>query len=402
MMRYVIFSLLFLFLLVGIAQTSSQKTEENEFLKGFEGIKLGTLTYIDYSLGKENALNMSAFSITRGYLNFEKQINSWMGFRFTPDIHRDSTGDIKLRIKYLYAWFKLASLEFLTDIKAEIGQGHFPWLDFQEHINPYRCQGTMPRERAGTFNSADLGIGIMGYFGGRLSKDYIRDLTRHYTIFDHYIGKFGSWHIGLYNGGGYHAEEKNNNKPLEVRITLRPFGYTASYLRGIQLSYFFIRGKGNVVNEPPEYKVDLFMLSFQHPWFVLTAEYSISKGNNSGSWIYDGHVLNTRLWSFFGDVTLPLLREKLHIFARYDWFDPDTENICTNGAGDDEYQLYLMGIAYRIHKKNMLIIDAEWVKYGKNISAGSWTKPYNGPNALGIDIGQDDNFRIQAVLQIAF
>ncbi len=399
-MRYIIFALFFSFLLIGIGQTSSQKT--NGLFKTFQEIKFGTLTYIDYSLGKEDNLDKSIFSITRGYFDFEKRINSWRGFRFTPDIYRDNTGDIKARIKYLYAWFKLPSLKSLTDIKAEIGQGHFPWLDFQEHINPYRCQGTMPRERAGTFNSADLGIGIMGYLGGRLSEDYIRELSRHYPIFGHYIGKFGSWHIGLYNGGGYHAEEKNNNKPIEVRITLRPFGYTASYLRGIQVSYFFIRGKGNVASNPPGYKVDLFMLSFQHPWFVLTSEYSISKGNNSGSWVYNGYVLDTRLWSVFGDVTLPWLQEKLHIFVRYDWFDPDTHNICTNGAGDDEYQLYLMGLAYHIYKKNILLIDAEWVGYKKNISAGSWTKPYKGPNALGIDSKTDDNFRIQTVLQVAF
>lgn len=385
-------------------ETTKEAKEPKASPKALQGIKLGTLTYLDYSIGEEKGVDTSAFAITRGYFNFKKEITPWMGFRLTPDVHRDSTGDIKVRLKYAYAWFKLPSLGFLTDIKSEVGQGHFPWLDFQEHVNPYRCQGTMPRERAGTFNSADLGLGVMGYFGGKLPEDYVKELARHYPIFDHYTGKFGSWHLGLYNGGGYHAAEKNNNKPIEGRLTIRPFGAIDSYLRGLQLSYFFIRGKGNVAQNAPDYKVDLFMLSFQHPWFVVTAEYSTSKGNNSGSWVDPdtGRVLKTRLWSVFGDVTLPILQEKLHVFARYDWFDPDTDNICTNGAGDDEYQLYLAGLAYQIHKKNLLLLDAEWVDYGENIAAGSWSKPYSGPSALGIGTGREDNFRVQAVLQVAF
>ena len=53
-------------------------------------------------------------------------------------------------------------------MKTEVGLGHIPWLDFEESVNPYRCQGTMAIERAGVFNSADLGVSIRGDFGGKL------------------------------------------------------------------------------------------------------------------------------------------------------------------------------------------------------------------------------------------
>jgi len=384
--------------------------------KALKGVKLGTLTYVDFSWGREKDEDKSAFEITRGYLNFKKKVNSWLSFRLTPDLHRDRDENLNVRIKYAYAQFKIPSFAFLTDIKSEVGQGHFPWLDFQEHINPYRCQGTMPRERAGTFNSADMGVGIMGYFGGKLPGEYVKELSRHYPVFNHYVGKYGSWHFGVYNGAGYHNKEHNSNKALEGRITLRPFGGWDSPLRGLQLSYFFIRGEGNKTagevlgarltdpsrrDEYPDYDVDLFMLSFQHPWFVATFEYSTSSGNNSGKWVRpDGDALDTELWSVFADVTLPLLQEKLHVFFRYDWFDIDDDDVWTNGKGDDQYQLYMMGLAYQLYKKNMILLTSEWVDYDKNFVAGRWGKPTGGLPRLGAN--SKDDFRIQTILQIAF
>ncbi len=386
-------------------------------LEGVKGVKLGTLTYLDFSVGKQHGKDRSSFEVTRGYLNFKKKITPWLSFRLTPDVHRQDDGDLNVRVKYAYAQVKLPDLAFLSHIKSEIGQGHFPWLDFQEHINPYRCQGTMPRERAGTFNSADVGLGVMGYFGGRLPDSYLRQLTRHYPLFDHYAGKYGSWHFGIYNGGGYHARERNNNKAIEGRLTVRPFGGSSSFLRGLQLSYFFIRAKGNQkagdvlgarLTDPsradnfPEYDVDLFMLSFQHLWLVLTLEYSTSSGNNSGKWVRpDGRALDTELWSVFLDVTLPVFQERLHCFFRYDWFDLDKDNVWTAGAGDDQYQLYQFGLAYQLYQKNLLLLTSEWVDYARNFHGGKWGKPTGGLPVLG---GQDnrDDFRLQTVLQIAF
>ena len=384
--------------------------------KGLQGVKVGTLTYVDFSWGKEQGEDKSTFEITRGYFNFKKEITPWFSFRLTPDVHREDDGDLNVRIKYVYAAIKLPELGFLTHVKSEIGQGHMPWLDFQEHVNPYRCQGTMPRERAGTFNSADVGLGFMGYFGGKLPEGYLKELARHYPVFDHYAGKYGSWHIGIYNGAGYHAKEKNSNKVIEGRITLRPFGGMDSFLRGLQLSYFFIRGEGNeragnVLGEKlrdpsrrdeyPEYDVDLFMLSYQHPWFVITAEYSTSSGNNSGKWVRpDGRALDTELWSVFADLTLPVFGEKLHIFFRYDWFDPDKDDVWTNGEGDDQYELYMFGLAYQLHRKNMVLLTSEWVDYDRNFVGKKWGKP--GGNLPELDARTEDDFRVQTVFQIAF
>ncbi|MDY6951852.1 MAG: hypothetical protein SWE60_10085, partial [Thermodesulfobacteriota bacterium] len=228
--------------------------------KGLKGVKVGMLAYIDYSSGvtpehHDGESSYNEFRLTRGYFTVKKKLFPWMHTRVTIDTHQDDTGDYKNRLKYLYAELRPPDFGFLTNMKSEIGLGHIPWLDFEEHINPYRCQGTMAVERAGTFNSADAGVSLRGYFGGKL-KDAAEKTGSHY-----YDGKYGSWHLGVYNGSGYHASEENNNKALEGRLTVRPL---PEAIPGLQLSYFGISAEGNkeaVNGDYPDYNVNLGMVS---------------------------------------------------------------------------------------------------------------------------------------------
>lgn len=49
------------------------------------------------------------------------------------------------------------------------------------------------------------------------------------------------------NGGGYHAVEVNENKSVEPRLSLRPFG---DILPGLQTHYVGAYGKGNTTYSP--------------------------------------------------------------------------------------------------------------------------------------------------------
>jgi hypothetical protein len=178
-------------------ETEERETKLDKLLKYLGGLQIGTLSYVDFSGGKEHdGDSFNRFMITRGYINIKWKLTPWLGFRITPDAHQDDFGDFKLRLKYLYAELQPPNLAFMTDMKSEVGIGHMPWLDFEEHINPYRVQGTMFIERAGTFNSADIGVSIRGLFGGELDEDYQK------TVSHYYPGRWGSWHLGVYNGGG--------------------------------------------------------------------------------------------------------------------------------------------------------------------------------------------------------
>ena len=185
------------------------------------------------------AADYSKFVIKRGYISVDANINSFMSARITPDITQDSTGDIKVRLKYAYAKFQKPSLGYITKPFVEVGVVHMPWLDYEEHINLYRMQDTMFMERNGLFNSADLGVMFGGNFGPQLPEDYRK------AVNDHYAGRWGSFAVGVYNGGGYHASEKNEDKALEGRFTLRPL---PDHLPGLQVSVFGVSGKGNIAD----------------------------------------------------------------------------------------------------------------------------------------------------------
>ena len=359
--------------------------------EALKGLKFGMLAYMDFSYGDSPEFNnmesdLSKFRLTRGYLTVEKDFLPWFGARATLDTTQDDTGDYKMRFKYYYAKFKAPDFGFLTGMKSEVGMGHMPWLDFEEHINPYRCQGTMAIERAGAFNSSDLGVSLMGEMGGRLknSKVLIGD--------DHYDGRYGTWHLGVYNGSGYHASEKNNNKVVEGRLSLRP---VPDIIPGLQLSYFGLRGDGNddATGQWPEYNVNLGMLSYQNPWVILTSQYFTAEGNAKGKWVdAQGNALDTAGYSVFGNVKLPVLDKRLSLFARYDHFDQDDDGMIGNDA---DYDMYMGGVAYDIYKGNLILLTYEATDYG-------WDAGNKGdvPDPTETNLGDDK--RIQAVLQVKF
>ena len=366
------------------------KDKELAVPKALKGLKVGMLAYIDYSNGikpepgnKDSSFNH--FRITRGYFTVKKEIFPWMRTRITIDTHQDDEGDYKERLKYLYVELRPPDLGPLTGMKSEIGLGHIPWLDFEEHVNPYRCQGTMAIERAGTFNSADTGISLRGDLGGKLED------AKEKTGSHHYDGRYGSWHIGVFNGSGYHASEKNNNKVVDGRLTLRPL---PDLIPGLQMSYFGLYGEGNkkASGDYPDYEVNLGMLSYEHPWGILTAQYFQTEGNAKGSWVdADGDALDTECYSFFGNLRLPIFDRKISLFARYDHFDQDADDEIGNNT---DYKMYMGGIAWDIYKGNMLLLTYETTDYDDD--TGKKGKVPVSDNRLG------DDRKVQAVWQIKF
>ncbi len=369
--------------------------QRQQLPKALKGLKVGILAYIDYSAGQEpepddRESSFNEFRLTRGYLTVKKELLPWMHTRISIDIHQetkgDYKGDYKERLKYLYAELRPHDFGPLSGMKSEIGLGHIPWLDFEEHINPYRCQGTMAIERAGVFNSADTGVSLRGDLGGKL-KDAEEKTGSH-----HYDGHYGSWHVGVYNGSGYHASEENNNKVVEGRLTLRPL---PDDIAGLQISYFGMCGEGNKKasdGDYPDYVVNLGMLSYEHPWVILTAQYFQTQGHAKGNWVdAKGDALSTAGYSFFGNLKLPIVDRKVSLFTRYDHFDQDDDSKIGNQA---DYDMYIGGLAYDIYKGNLLLLVYETTDYGRD--SGKKGEVPGPDNRLG------DDHKIQVVWQIKF
>jgi hypothetical protein len=225
-------------------------------------------------------------------------------------------------------------------------------------------QDTMFMERNGLFNSADYGLTAMALLGGTLPDDYQKSVSKAYP------GRYGSFAFGMYNGGGYHASEKNSNKAIEGRLTIRPL---PDVLPGLQLSYFGVRGKGNVESEP-DWDVDALMASFEHRYFVLTGTLTDAVGNQKGDAVdAAGEALTRDGWSVFAEAKLT---KKWGLIGRYDQFDPNKD------AADDANQRTIGGVVYHIGGGNDLVLDYDRVTYDKP--------------------GKADDDRVQLTLQVKY
>lgn len=341
----------------------------DKVVQAIKGWKFGYLWYISYQNGETGNTSdgdgYSRFTVKRGYINIEKEFTPWFSARVTPDVNQmtddgNFDGSYTVRLKYLYGKFKFPDFAFFTKPYIEAGIVHMPWLDYEEHVNFYRCQDTMFLERNETFNSADIGLTFVSLFGGEMDNEY-QEKVSHY-----YPGRYGSMTIGVYNGGGYHASEKNENKVIEGRLTLRPL---PDIIPGLQLSYLGITGKGNKETDP-DWRVNLGFASFEHEYVVLTGQYYDGKGNQKGNDENDKDG-----YSFFAELKP---HKKFSIIGRYDYFDPN------DNVKDDENRRYIVGIAYHLYKqhKNMFVLDYDTVDYKQP--------------------GKSNDERVQLTLQVAF
>lgn len=348
----------------------SKKTDISPALKG---LSIGGVAFIDYSFGQTGGStksNYNRFTLQRGYINIKKEITPWLRARITTDIKTSSTatGDYTIRMKYFYADFLTPDLGPLTSNDVRAGLGQTPYLDFEESFNGYRMQSAMFQDKRGLITSSDLGVSVLGNLGGRLTKEQATEVGS-----SNYDGRYGTYHIGVYNGGGYGASTENNqDKSIQGRVTIRPL---PDMLPGLQLTYLGITGKGNAndsaTGKPQGWLNNTGLLSYQHRYGAVSAEYMTGRGSNGGD---TSSAKKKNGYSLFARVTMPFY-EKVSVFGRYDSLDPDKD------TSNDRIKTYIGGVSYRITGDNYLVAAYEKTQ--------DQTKP------------QDDK-KGQVVLQVAF
>jgi len=329
----------------------------DRILHFFDGFRLGALWYLHYRGGYDRTSDgrldtYNDFRVSRGYFTVEVSPVKWFDSRFTMDTYQDDTGDWKVRVKYLYGKFILpVETPVVTEPYIKFGIVPMPWLAYEEHINHYRMQGTMFSERNKLYNSADLGLEAGVLLGRKLPARYRKEVSPYYP------GTFGSISAGLYNGAGYHSIEKNMNKVVEARVSLRPLFWLHPNL---QLSYFIIWGKGNLEegNDIPAWENHSFMASYEHPYFVATAQYIMGRGVQKGEaqlWL-DNNGNPVRYWgaSGFLEIKLPWILSSL--IGRYDLFDGP------NASGVTKYHRIIGGWAFHFwgRNKRVLLLDFDY------------------------------------------
>ena len=300
--------------------------------------------------------SLAHFQLKRGYLDIKTKINSSFSVRYTQDIAIDKEGDdagnIETRMKYMYLKAKLKDMGFIKNSYLELGMSHRPWVDFDGKINPYRLQDEMFTDRNNIINSADLGISWIGLFGEALDENCQKHISSAYP------GRYGSFAIGIFNGGGYSALEQNSNKTLESRISLRPF---PDWIPGLQITHSFAYGMANVPEIKAPFLLNIVALTFQSQYHILHAQYYNGSGGHQDHYISPVGIAykNTGL-SLLGEFSIP--KTNLSLFSRYDYLKSERWEIKPHTliAGGLSYNLYKSKLAayyeksdYETHTENI-------------------------------------------------
>ncbi len=308
-----------------------------------EPATIGGQWFLSFRTGETGGEHDSEFLLHRGYINIKKKLTDRISGRITPDIsvdrEGDGEGDLEMRLKYGYLDYKLDDIGFLVKPHIEFGLVHRPWLDFEEHINYYRMQGYMYLEKNHLFNSADFGATFFALLGGEVDKKYQDEISSKYP------GKYGSVAFGLYNGGGYHAIERNGNKVFEGRLTIRPL---PEVIPGLQFSYHGIFGKGNKVEEP-DWNINAAFVSYEAYYVTCTGQFYSGTGNQGGSLLNEfNKSIDHSGYSLFAELKIP--EKKISLIGRYEQFDKD---------GNSEYitKRIITGIAYHFVGNTKALLD---------------------------------------------
>jgi len=348
MKRLILLFFLFALLLPEIfafSPESSPNDSSQTALEEFMNQRTDGQWFLAYRYGDTEEGTFNQFTLKRGYITFKNDFTENLSVRFTQDITLDEEGsdmgNIEMRLKYCYLNYEVDDFLFFTNPAFEAGLVHRPWLDFEQKINPYRVQGKMFLERAGLMNSADFGLMFSSLLGGEMDKSYQQRVNSKYP------GRYGSFSVGVYNGGGYHALERNPSKNIEGRLTLRPF---PGSFPGLQLTYNMAYGKGNTPASP-DFLLNSGFASYENSFMTLTFQYYQATGNSSGSYADNlGRAYENSGYSVFGEYEIT--GTPLKVFGRYDQFQAPE-------MVPSESQRVIAGVAYNFYKKNMLIIDLD-------------------------------------------
>ncbi len=323
-------------------QTSSEQSVLRQLSSGtsFSG-----QWFMIYQVRESGGDYSNQFLLRRGYITFNKRFNEYFSVRFTQDIITDDegtdAGNIEMRLKYCLLHIDNTFMPVLKNSWWEMGLINRPWFGFEDKVNDYRVQGAMYLDKYKVLSSADFGVSFSGLIGGEINADFQKNVSSSFP------GRFGSYSIGLYNGGGYHAIEANSNKTVEGRVTLRPLGNT---LPGLQISYNFLNGKGNTP-AAPDFNYHHLYLSWQSRNLTVAGQVYKGRGNGGGLWFDEsGESFMNRGYSLFGEAKI--LPTNWALITRYDRFNLD-------GDAPAECNSVVAGICYRFAGGNKILVNTD-------------------------------------------
>lgn len=345
-----------LIILLGLFLLSPVMSQEEADQKPFiQNTSISGEWFLGY--GYNDSTDLNSFRLKRGYFTIKTSLNDRISVRYTQDITTDLEGDdmgnIEMRLKYLLMKIDFDDILFLNNTCMEMGLVHRPWLEYEQNITGYRVQGKMFSDRYNLTSSADFGVTIAGLIGGEISEEFQERVSSYFP------GRYGSFSFGIYNGGGYHALENNNNKVIEGRISLRPL---PDHLPGMQFSYTFSYGKSNTPSNIADYRLNIFHIASVSDKHKLMLQYYRGLGGHADDYTdQDGLSYRNTGYSLFAELMIP--ETKFALFSRYD-------RLLSYQDTELEQTTVIAGLTYRF-LNNKLVLN-----YDQNNIMGTYTRIY--------------------------
>ena len=263
-----------------IKEDMKEVAKKGEFLPpALKGFKFGTTIFTEWNAKTtQNGTSTNQFALNRAYVTLTKDINDWLGMNITSDLFtskdvNDKGQGLELRLKYAHANL------FLLGTTSQLGLIPTPSDAYDSAIWPYRVQGKNLLDDLGIQASADLGISNQGVFGGLMDDEYLKFASRQYA------GKWGGYHVGVFNGPGYTNTEANTNKVISGLVYFRP-APMVPVLKGLQLAYNGTFGSSNSnftaagqTNDYPALQVNIGQISSTAPVFYHNGPILLGTGH---------------------------------------------------------------------------------------------------------------------------
>ena len=335
--------------------------------------KIKGVTFVDYYYNLKNhessEQDRNAFSIRRVYFTFENNITTDIKIRFRIESAHGKYGETSK----INPFVKHAYLEWTNLIprhKLYLGITETNGFKNTEAYWAYRSIEKTIMDLNKISSSADMGIALKG--------DLFGDVAHHW--------------LTVFNGTGYGSSEVDRYKKIGYAFWLTPVdglmieGY-ADYEKQNpdepQTATIFKYAKD--YNGSSAYYTIKGFIGYDHSRFTIGAEAFMRTNKESG--IKDVTIVDNQLvsylksdvkrfgFSIFGSVITPL--PKLKAFARYDYYDANTEDkVYTRfsdgkltGGVDDEYNLFIAGLDYiprgNVHFMPNVIVKS-YTQAGKN------------------------------------
>jgi hypothetical protein len=272
-------------------------------------IKVGVLIFADYTIQQQpkikdadgNSVTLSAFQITRSYINVTGNISRTIAFRVTPDITRETgvgsalNGSYTFRLKFAFAQWNLDD-HLTKGSYARFGLQPTPWLEFIDGIYRYRFQSPTFVDREAFLPTSDAGAAL------------------HYAL----PRDYGDVVAGVYNGEGYTRPEVNDQKSVEMRGTLRPLPRRGA-LHGLRVTGFWDHD-ASVKNADRRRAIG--SVTFEHPHVHAGFDYLDATDQTSAA----SAAVESRGWSAF---VTPITGKGWEGLVRFDHLEAKTPTSIT-------------------------------------------------------------------------